>query len=808
MNEILAHASRLTQSGLSVIPIKPDGTKAPDLLTWKPFQGEIADSSTLENWFESGTNGLAVIGGEVSGGLEIIDFDDPETARSFGELIRKAGRNQLVERLPLVGTPTGGFHLYYRCQSKVEGNQKLAQKIGPDDKPVVQIETRGEGGYVLAPGSPAKCHELEKPYELKRGDLANIPIITIDEREFLLNTARSLNEYVKPTKQAPTTFPSIGEGDRPGDRFNATATWREVLEPHGWTAAGHQGETTHWRRPGKKQGASATTNHNGNDLFYCFSSNGSPFEPDTGYEKFTAYTLLNHGGDFEEATLGLVRQGYGSPEETRPNAIEYPGQARSEPDPKTQSKIPNLLRQGFHDAGNAERLEAIHGRDLRYCYEFRKWLIFDGQRWVRDTHGIAEKWAKETIVSFLKQAVATENESAEKFARGSLNVNRINGMLFLARCELPIASEDLDAHPYLLNCLNGTLDLKTGELREHQREDYLTKLVHFEYKPQAECPRFKEFLYEIMGSSSDSSEAELERIDQLVEYLQKAFGSACTGDTSEKKVFCFFGGGDNGKTTLLEAIRHVIAEYSHQVLIDSLMARTMQQTNASMADLADLRGARFVTTSEGERGQRLAEARLKYLTAGMGEIKTCRKYENPIKFPATHKLFIDSNYKPRVRGTDDAIWSRLKPIPFTVTIPRERIDRSLLTKLKDEGEGILAWLIEGYQKWQREGLSDPKEVNASAEGWQEENNPLRDFIADVCILDLDRKDGEDSLFCRVSTLSKAYRQWAQDNGEKYSLSPREFGNRLEHMGCKGGTKRISGKRQRVWLGIGLNEEVS
>ncbi|MDA2929769.1 phage/plasmid primase, P4 family, partial [Acidobacteria bacterium AH-259-O06] len=366
----------------------------------------------------------------------------------------------------------------------------------------------------------------------------------------------------------------------------------------------------------------------------------------------------------------------------------------------------------------------------------------------------------------------------------------------------PITTKDLDSHPFLLNCRNGTLDLKTGELREHRREDYLTKLVHFEYNPKAECPQFRKFLYEIMGLTPGSSEGEQLQIDRLVKYLQKAFGYASTGDVSEKKVFCFFGSGDNGKTTLLEAIRHVLAEYSHQLLIDSLMARTGRETNASLADLADLRGARFVTTSEGERGQRLAEAKLKYLTAGMGEIKTCRKYENPIMFPATHKLFIDSNYKPHVRGTDNAIWTRLSPMPFTVTIPPKQVNKKLLTELKREGEGILAWLVEGCTEWQRDGLSDPQEVSESAKTWRDENNPIQDFIDDVCIFDI-RVDKQP--FCSTAALSHAYRQWVQDNSEKDVLTTMEFGDLLGHMGCTRSKREISGKQKRIWVGIGFKE---
>jgi len=431
-----------------------------------------------------------------------------------------------------------------------------------------------------------------------------------------------------------------------------------------------------------------------------------------------------------------------------------------------------------------------------------------------------------TIVVFLRQVVAAEKE--EKFAKGSLNVPRIRGMLELVQCELPIKPEDLDSHPYLLNCLNGTLDLQTGELRKHRREDYLTKLVPFGYKPDAKCPKFLEFLNQIMGSTPDSSESALNNVDQLVDYLQKAFGYACTGDVSEKKIFALLGGGNNGKTTLLEAVRHVLSEYSTQILIDSLMSHRSRETNTSSADLADLFGARFATTSEGEHGQRLAEAKLKYLTAGMGAIKSCRKYENPIEFPATHKLFIDSNYKPNVRGTDTAIWERLKPIPFNVTIPKEQIDRNLLEKLKAEAEGVLAWLVEGCLKWQKEGLTSPDSVISAVTDWQQENDPLKDFVADCCFLDKDLlpdswgfdkefkesicEHDQSDLFCQQSVISESYSQWAKKTGEKFPLNRQDFTKRIEALGCKRSTRMISPpglgkrKRQRVWEEIGLKEK--
>ena len=304
---------------------------------------------------------------------------------------------------------------------------------------------------------------------------------------------------------------------------------------------------------------------------------------------------------------------------------------------------------------------------------------------------------------------------------------------------------------------------------------------------------------EILGETPVSSPSALGRVRKLARYVQKLLGRAVSADVSEKIVACFFGEGDNGKTTLLEAVRYVISEYSHQVLIENLtVSKYAHQSNASLADLADLKGARFVTTSEGEKGQRLAESKIKYLSAGMGEIKACRKYENPIKFRATHKLFMDSNYKPIVRGTDAAIWNRLKTVPFQVTIPNAFIDldRALPEKLKAEAEGILVWLVEGFLLWQKEGLDEPPEVSSANESWRAEMNPLRDFVEDRCQL------GK-RLTCTINLLWCGYSHWCEEHKEK-RLRRQEFNDRLEAMGCE---RKRDGKARR-WEGIGLPGSVT
>jgi putative DNA primase/helicase len=310
----LQEARRLLAAGLSVIPILPDGTKRPGV-PWKSYQSRLPTDVEIVRWFHSGTMGLAVIGGAVSGFVEILDFDVRDLFVPWRVIVEERCPG-LVERLPLSKTPSDGRHLFYRCQG-IEGNLKLAQRLRFNGRPETLIETRGRGGYAIIPPSPAACHPLKLPYVLLCGDLTAIPTITRQERAILLDAARSFNEYVLPP-HIITSVSSRGaiqvKRDRPGDVFNAQAEWRDILEPHGWLPIGQRGDLTLWKRPGKREaGCSATTNYAASDLLYVFTTNGDPFEPHTAYTKFAAYALLQHGGDFHAAARALARQGYGQP---------------------------------------------------------------------------------------------------------------------------------------------------------------------------------------------------------------------------------------------------------------------------------------------------------------------------------------------------------------------------------------------------------------------------------------------------------------------------------------------------------------
>ncbi len=317
MSNIEQIARQYIAGGLSVIPIRPDGKKAPTV-SWKPYQERIASDNEIKEWFGNDSGcGIAIIAGIVSGNLEVIDIDDGETGKQYLKRL-KGCRGNLITKLPIVMTPRGGFHIYYRC-SRIEGNQKLAQEANVEGNPEVLIETRGEGGYVIAPGSPAACHPTNKQYQHGRGNLAEIPEITEDERDCLLSTAREYNKYVPKSHANIDTLPAVAttnnsDGGRPGDDFNKRTTWRQILEPHGWTLSGRKGDKEEWRRPGKTdEGMSATTNYGDSELLYMFSSNAAPFEPERSYSKFAADALLNHDGDYKKAARELAELGYGEP---------------------------------------------------------------------------------------------------------------------------------------------------------------------------------------------------------------------------------------------------------------------------------------------------------------------------------------------------------------------------------------------------------------------------------------------------------------------------------------------------------------
>lgn len=441
------------------------------------------------------------------------------------------------------------------------------------------------------------------------------------------------------------------------------------------------------------------------------------------------------------------------------------------------------------DMGNAQRLVDRHGQEVRFCHTWNKWLTQDGRRWIKDDTGEVMRRAKDTVRGIYGEAARTTDDEVRKalvsHARKSESESKLRAMVSLAQSEpgIPVTPDQLDANQWFLNCLNGTLDLGTGQLLPHRREDLITKIVPVNYDMTANCPTWLSFLHRIMGGS-----------EALITFLQKAIGYSLTGSTKEQVLFILYGTGANGKSTLIEAVSGMLGDYAQQTPTSTLMVK--KNDGGIPNDVARLKGSRFVSAVEAEEGQRFAESLVKQLTGG--DRITARFMRSEFfEFTPEFKLFLATNHKPAIRGTDLAIWRRIRLIPFNVTIPEDQRDSHLPDKLRAELPGILRWAVTGCQMWLREGLGNPEEVKGATEGYRSEMDILSNFIEESCVLGVDYKSS-------IKHLYETYNNWCFHNKER-ALTKRAFSSRLKDRGYQSyqGTGGYY-----YFLGIGLVELTS
>lgn len=436
----------------------------------------------------------------------------------------------------------------------------------------------------------------------------------------------------------------------------------------------------------------------------------------------------------------------------------------------------------YTDVGNSKRLVAASGEDLRYVPAWDKWLIWTGVRWQRDERGEVVERAK-AVAANLWRAVGAETDSDARkalirWAQHSETASGVRNMIGLARSHpgIPVMPDELDADPWLLNVANGTLDLQSGQLRLPQRRDLLTKLSPVRYEPDAEAPTWQRFLAHILPD------------DDVREFVRRAAGYALTGDVSEQVLFFAHGGGANGKSTLFETLLAMLGDYGRQAEPDLLLARN----EAHPTGLADLQGARLVVASEIDEGRRLAEATVKQLT-GDTTIKARFMRQDFFEFTATHKLFLHANHRPVVRGTDHAIWRRLRLVPFSVTIARPDQDKALPGRLLAELPGILRWALDGCLEWRASGLTEPEAVRLATSDYQAEMDVLGAFLAECCV-ELEVAS------VSAGQLYAAYTEWCDESGERAS-SQRRLGMALSERGFE--RRKYGSAKRWHWFGIGL-----
>jgi putative DNA primase/helicase len=437
---------------------------------------------------------------------------------------------------------------------------------------------------------------------------------------------------------------------------------------------------------------------------------------------------------------------------------------------------PDPLIEQLHltDLGNAERMLRDHGADLRYCHPWKRWLVWDGRRYAMDDSGAVVRRAKQTVRQILAEASELDDSAARKatlkHATQSEAAKKIDAMIALLRSEsgIPVAPGELDADPWLLTVANGVLDLRTGELSPHHKALLTTKLVPIPYQVDAPCPTWKRFLLEAMKGR-----------EELVAYLQRAMGYSLTGVTTEHVMFVLHGDGRNGKSTFIEILRLVSGEYARAAPMETFLVGR-NDGDRPRNDLAALKGARVVTSVEVPEGRRLDEAFIKAVTGG--DTVSCRFLHGEFfDMVPLFKLWLATNYKPEIRGTDVGIWSRLQLVPWEESFAG-REDRDLPRQIREELPGILAWIVDGALDWREGGLRPPSAVAEATKAYRAEMDVVQRFVMEKCVL-------EKNTSIRSSDLYRVYVKWSEANGEK-PKSHTAFGKAIKKV--PGVTDRTSG----------------
>jgi P4 family phage/plasmid primase-like protien len=463
----------------------------------------------------------------------------------------------------------------------------------------------------------------------------------------------------------------------------------------------------------------------------------------------------------------------------RPNDAQYATIAAkvATEDSHDATYEPDTPAFNLTDLGNSERLIAHHGDDLRYVHPWNKWLAWDGKRWKPDTTGEVERRTRATVRGIYAEAEAAddkdERRAIARHATTSESRGRIDAMIALARSMVPATPDDLDRDPWLLNVENGTLDLRTGELREHRREDLITKIAAVVYDPNAKGPRFLQFLGEVFEGD-----------EELISFVRRFAGYSLTGSTEERVFAILHGRGKNGKTTLVELLEHVMGDYATTTDTETILAKRYQGVGN---DVAALKGARFVATAEVERGRALAESKVKSLT-GNDTVTARFLYAEPFSFRPEFKLWLSTNNKPVIRGTDDAIWDRIRLIPFAKRFEGAEADPRLPEKLRAETPGVLAWMVQGCAEWRRGGLSEPEKVAAATTGYRAEMDALAAFIDEECIV-------RPEAWCKFADLYTSYTRWCEESNEQPEKK-RRFADSLTERGFESdnGAKNVAIRR--------------
>lgn len=434
-----------------------------------------------------------------------------------------------------------------------------------------------------------------------------------------------------------------------------------------------------------------------------------------------------------------------------------------------------------------ERLDKVHRGQARMAYRLADtyagrllhvgglgWHAWDGERWAPDATGAATR----AVLDVLRRALADPAGDKDLFAdvRKCESSSGINGTLAIAGALDPLTATvgDLDADPYLLNVANGVLDLRTNTLRPHDPADRLTRVCRAAYRSGAQAPRWLAFLERVLPDA------------EVRGFVQRLAGVALLGRVVEQILPIFTGTGANGKSVFISALAHALGDYATTAEPDLFMARAGAHPTGEM----DLMGRRWVSVSESDKGRRLAEATMKRLTGG-DTIRARRMHKDFVEFAPSHTAVLVTNHLPQVSGDDQAVWRRLRVVPFDVVIPPQERDPHLTETLQLEADGILAWAVAGYADWATHGLGEPSGVSEATFRYQASSDDVARFLEERCYL-------SPQAYATPTELHMAFQEWARNDGAE-QVAPRAFATTLASRGFK--VAKSNGRR--LVRGLGL-----
>ena len=684
-------------AGLAVFPLLPLDKKP---FKWSHgFKDATTDPEQIARWWADHPEAnIGIATGPVNG-FFVVDIDTHKGGADEWLLLTTTHGEPVTRR---VRTPSGGQHLYFKWPAAGGIVNRTNAWRG--------IDVRGEGGYVVGPGSATAAGEYVC---VDQSPIAEAP-------EWILHAVRKPEKPKTNRIRVPSHgIPPILEGERNSRLFSIARGCR----------------------------ADGFNEH----------------------QILERLRQLNHDGTVQPPVddtelIVIARQGCTVP----PGGVNPAREAKQ-------------TEYGRTDLGNAQRLADRHAGRIYWLTDSQSWLVWDGRRYRRDSGELVMQAAQETVTSIYLEAANCEDSSERvklaAYATSCEREGKLRASISLARAQSSVMakSDQFDIEPHLLNVLNGTLNLSTGEMQPHNTADRLTRLVACDYNPDAACPTWDWFLDRIMDGNTD-----------LIEYLRRAVGYSLTGSTQEHCLFMLHGTGANGKSTFTETLCDLFGEYAMHTQFSTWAASDRGEATHEVAALA---GARLVVSNEAEGGVRFAEGLVKQATGG-DRMRGCFKYQNSFEFVPSLKLWIALNHKPSVRGTDEGFWRRIRLIPFSVTIPPEERDPSLRFRLRDELEGILAWAVRGAFEWYHFGLNDPEIVREATQSYRDDEDTFGEWISE-CLTFSEHWSESGSVVYR------SFKDWCERQGIK-PMAGNKFAKMLKDKGFvskKGGSGRMQ------WIGV-------